>query len=182
MAYNMPTVTSKLLTFGPGVLYLGVAGATPTVEVGSVEAKMSIGVKRTSLELYQGSPATLVEQVCTKEEVDVSFTGLELNLVNLKYALGAGELSNGDKTMGFGGDMDYSNVALKFVHQTAAGGTVTVSLWAANGSGEASLDFGEEWTKFPLKFSGKQSATDWAGATLAAKQQIFKIVMQDPPM
>ena len=181
MSYNKPTITEDKISFGPGVIYLGAAGATPTVDVGAVESAMGIAITRTMMDLFQGSPRELVKRVCTEEKVEINFTGLEWNLQNVQYALGAGELSNGDATLEGGGDMEFDEVALRFVHQTAAGGTVTVDCWRVSGSGEANIQFGDEWHKFPMKFSAQNSTTDWAGAALANKKQMYKVVYEAPP-
>ena len=180
MSYNLPTVTENKLSFGPGIVYLGVAGATPTTEVGAVEAAMTLTFKRVPMDLYQGGPKTLVKRVCVQEDVEVNFTGLELSLQNLQWALGAGELTS-DTLLEGGGDMDFDDLALKFVHQMVSGGTVTVSLWRVNGAGEADMNFGEEWIKFPMKFIAQNATTDWASQTLAAKKQLYKIQYEAPP-
>jgi hypothetical protein len=182
MAFNLSTIDEDRITFGPGVIYLGAAGTTPTTDIGAVEAAMTLTFKRTMMDLYQGSPKSLVKRVATQEDLTVEFTGLEVDLQNLQYALGAGEYTAGPpQVLELGGDMEFDDLAMRFIHQTAAGGTVTVDIWAVNGSGEAAMQFGDEWFKFPASFNAMESSTDWAGATLADKKKLFKITNEDPP-
>jgi hypothetical protein len=181
MSYNMATIVENRITFGPGRVFLGASGATPSTDVGAVEATMNITFKRTPMILFQGSPKQVVKKVATQEECDIELTGMEVNLVNLARAIGAGELSDSNKIMEFGGDMEFSDLALRFQHQTPAGGTVLVDVWTVNGSGESAVNFGEEWTKMPMVFSAQNALTDWAGATLADKKRLLKITIQDPP-
>lgn len=181
MSFNMPTIVENRLTFGPGRVLLGAAGATPSTDVGAVDPAMTITLKRTIMDLFQGSPKQLVKRVASQEECDVEITGLQINLVNLQRAIGAGELSDSDKIFEFGGDMEFDDLALRFQHQTPAGGTYLIDIWTVNGSGEAAMTFGDEWYKFTMKFSAQNSATDWASQTLADKKKMLKITVQDPP-
>lgn len=183
MAYNIMTIDEDQISFGPGKIYLGAAGATPSTEVGAVDAGMTLTISRTMMDLSQGSPKQLVKRVCTEEKVEIEFTGLQWNLANLQKALGGGEYdSDSDgETLAGGGDMEMTEYALRFVHQTAAGGTITVDLWNVVGSGESAVQMGDEWHKFPMKFSAQNSDTDWASASLDAKKRMYKIRKDNAP-
>lgn len=177
MSFNVPSYETKRLSFGPGRLYISASGITPTTDIGAVDATMALKIKRTFLDLYQGSPKTLAERKCVQEDFDLEITAKEWNLSTMRFALGAGELTEAgtEQTLELGGDMEFVDVSLRFVHQTPNGGTVTVDVWKANGSGEVSVNHSDEWTNFPLKFSATEATTNWAGATLADKKKKIKI-------
>lgn len=183
MAFNVPTVTENRLSFGPGVLYLGPEGVTPTVDIGAVDAAMSISLKRTYLDLYQGSPKTLVARKCVQEDVDIEITAREWNLQTLQRALGGGvySVAGSEELLELGGDLDFTDCCLRLVHKTPAGGTVTVDAYKVNGGGEINVGFGEEWTAFPLKFSALEAATNWAGTTLIDGKKKVKMSNVLPP-
>ena len=62
MAFNVPAYTESRFSFGPGILYLGTVGTTPLVDVGAVKGDAELLIQRTSLELKQGSPQSLVRK------------------------------------------------------------------------------------------------------------------------
>jgi len=174
---NVPSYNVKRLSFGPGILYLGAAGTTPTTDVGAVRAGATLAFTREKLEIKQGSPEQLIQQYVTAETVRLEVHGIEWNLENLRYALGAGEISSisGGQQMDFGGDMTITNCSVKFVHQMPAGGTVEVDIWKAQGQGEIEITFGMDPHEFPYVFLALVADTDWAGNTLPANGRLCRI-------
>jgi len=71
--------------------------------------------------------------------------------------------------------MTITEAAVKFVHQMPSGGTVTVYLWKAQGSGEVTITFGDDPHEFPYEFTALTATTDWAGNTLGSKERLCKI-------
>lgn len=180
MAYNVPSYETDNFSFGPGVLYIGVAGATPTIDIGGVRAGAEFSVTREILEVRQGSPASLVKQYATREDAMLRISGIEWNLERISEALGAGvaTTSASQDTLEFGGDINIANVALRFVHETPAGHTVTLDLFTAQGVGELTLTFGDELHEMPYSFKALETLTDWAGSSLASNKRLWKITKQ----
>jgi len=176
---NTPTYTTKRLSFGPGVLYIGAAGATPMTDIGAVKTGATLTITRDKLEVKQGSPESLIKQWVVSETVKLDVVGLEWNLDNLQYAIGAGVIStNGDETdFGLGGDMEVTEASLKFVHQMPAGGTVEIDIWKAQSAGELSVSFGNDPHEFPYSFIALDSTTDWSGSALDSKAKLVKIAL-----
>lgn len=179
MAYNVPTYDSSRFSFGPGVLYIGAPGSTPTVEVGAVKGDAEFSVERERLEIYQGSPQSKIAQYAIREDIMLKVTGIEWNLDNLAYALGAGATSvNGaEEILEFGGDIEMNNRALRYVHRTPDGGTIDLHIFKAEGSGQVTVAFNETDThEFPYEFQALEATTDFEGSALAEEKKKFKII------
>jgi len=179
MSYNVPSGDTAKLSFGPGVVYLGPLGSTPTIEVGYIKGDAELSVARTLLEVLAGSPQSIVTQYAIKEEVDIKFTGIEWNLDNIAYALGAGEtsVSGADDVLEFGGDMDVSTRALRFVHIQPDGGTIDIQIFKAQGSGEISAAIKEaDMHELPFTFKALEATLDFENSLPAAKKKKFKII------
>lgn len=179
MAYNVPSYDTNRFSFGPGVLYMGAPGSTPTVDVGAVRGDAEILIQRESLEMYQGSPQSLVKKYAVKETVNLKVTGVEWNLDNVAYVLGAGVTSvNGaDEILEFGGDIDHTSRALRFVHRTPSGGTIDLHIFDAEGVGEMAVAMKEnDFHEFPMEFNSLEGTTDFEGSALADNKKKFKII------
>jgi len=176
---NVPEYSTKRLSFGPGVLYLGAAGATPSQDIGAVKTGAVLTITRDKLEVKQGSPAQLIQQWVISESVKLEVHGMEWNLENLKYAIGAGIIKTvtGGKTLELGGTMSIEECALEFVHQMPAGGTVIVDIWKAQAGGEIAITFGDDPHEFPYVFMGLNATTDWAGNPLESGARLCKITL-----
>jgi len=176
---NLPNYSTDRFSFGPGVLYIGAPGTTPTLDIGGVKGGATFSVKRTKLEVKLGSPKTRVKQYTTEEEATLKVTGIEWNLANLAYALGAGVtgVSGAEETLEFGGDMDVSNRALRFVHIAPDGSTIDLHIFKAESLGELELAMKDDDVhEFPYEFGAVVGATDFAGAALADNKKLFKII------
>jgi len=179
MAVNVPSFDTKKFSFGPGILYLGPLGATPTVDVGAVRGDAELEIQRVPLEMKQGSPQTLVKKYAVEENVNIRFTGVEWKLDNLAYALGAGVTSqNGaQEILEFGGDIDHTKRAIRFLHLQPDGSTIDVHVFEAEGSGEVTVSLKEtDFHEFPYEFNALEGTTDFEGAVLAANKKKFKII------
>lgn len=179
MAYNVPNYDTKKFTFGPGRLYLGAVGATPTFEIGQVKGDASLMVKRTSLDVLAGSPQTLIQQYAVKEEISLKVTGIEWNFNALAQILGAGTtaLTGVTETFEFGGTMTISERALLYRHIMADGSTLDIEMYRVQGSGEIEASIKEaDMHELSYEFVGLEGTTNFANAALAAGKKMVKLV------
>ena len=169
MALNVPTTDSDRFSFGPGVLSLvgitqteGDVGDADLNDVGAVRSGATFAVTRTKLDVFQGSPRTLIRSYVTEETAQLTVNGLEWDLSNLALALGAGTASEDDPdVITFGGDMNLSNVAVKFVHELPSGYTLTLRIWKAQGNGDVTVTFGDDSHEIPYVFNAVNALTGW---------------------
>ncbi len=177
MPFNIPSHDADRFSFGPGILFIGAVGSTPTTDVGAVRTGAELVINRTVLEARQGSQMNLIRQYVTTENVQLTVNGIEWNIVRLAEALGAGVTtsSGGLDTLEFGGDINMAEVALSFVHQMPSGATVTVDLWEASPAGEFSINFGEDLHEFPYSFKALDSDTRWDGTAILGNQRLLRI-------
>lgn len=105
-------------------------------------------------------------------------------------------LSNGDiivaaydgtktETLSFGGQISFIDVALKLVHDTPKGSTITIKIWKAQGSGALDMTFGDDAHSFPMEFNAMvpfdpctKQVLDWSGTPLIEGKQLFEITIE----
>lgn len=175
--FNVPAYTTSNISIGPGILFLGVAGATPTIDVGAVRSG-ELTITREKLDVDQGFPAQPIVSYAIAEDVTLTINAIEWDFTHLSQALGAGVVT-GSTQLDFGGDPNFSEVALKYRHRMAAGSTIEIDIWKANGSGEITTTFGDDVQEFPYSFATLNSTLDWASNTLATDQSMFQIRRTD---
>lgn len=180
MPYNVPTVTTNDISFGPAVLYLGAAGTTPTVDVGSItEDGVSIEITAEKRYIAQGNPRVSYYSFTQAQSAMVKITGIEWDFDNFLYALGAGTTTSTgtEKTFTFGGDPIVQQVALHVEHYMAASGnTMNVYVWKASSEGGLTLPLGQDEHAFEYNFTALATDTAWDGTTaLGAKEKLLKI-------
>jgi hypothetical protein len=66
-----------------------------TVDVGAVQSGATLTTTREKVEVFQGFPKTLIDQMCTQETAILKFNSIEWSLPNLAKALGAGTIWDG---------------------------------------------------------------------------------------
>ena len=179
MAYNIPNYDTTRLSFGPGILYMGAPGTTPLIDVGSVNGDSELIIDRTVLEVKQGSPMTIIKRYATEEKVNFKINGIEWNLNNLAYCMGAGiTIQNGaTEQLDFGGDINFNNRALRFVHQTPDGSTIDLHLFNSQGVGKIQVSFKEKDTHtLPLEFIALDGTVDFTNTTLVTNKKRFRIM------
>ena len=180
---NVPNYTVANISLGPGICYLGVAGTTPTVDIGAIStAGLELNLTQTYLEVFQGSPKSLITQFKTEENLEVKITGIEWNLMELPIALGAGVTTSSasQDTFAFGGSPTTTALAAKIVHSMPSGHTISIYVWQANISGSWQLKMAQDTLHdFPYTFKALVATVAWDGVTaLGAGSQLFKIVRQ----
>ncbi|QGH73027.1 MAG: hypothetical protein [Siphoviridae sp. ctCJE6] len=179
MAFNVPSYTVRRFTFGPGILYMGAAGSTPAVDIGAVKGDAEVSVQRVALELKQGSPQSLVKKFAVEENVSLKVTGVEWNWNNLSYALGAGVTSQvgAAEVFEFGGDLEFSTRALRYVHIMPDGSTIDIHVFSAEGLGELVIALKEtDFHEFPYQFNALEGSVDFTNSALASNKKKFKII------
>lgn len=168
-----PTGAVERVSFGQGLLFIGATGATPTVDIGFAR-NSTLTVTRTKKDLEQGVPTTLVRSFASKEDVSLQFTGLEYKLDKIKDLLGSGTYTSagGSETLRFGGKIDFTEVAVLFRHITPTQGTLDIRIFRAQGQGELTLNFGDDFQEFNYQFRALPATTDWKSAAITADNLI----------
>ena len=175
---NKPAYDVGNFSFGPGVLYLGVVGETPTIDVGAVGVGAHLLVKRQLVLIEQGSPQNTAAEYAVKENVELSVTGLEWNLLNIARFIGAGVTSSSaaGSTFSFGGDMNVIRSSLLYLHYMPNGDPIEICLWDAQPTGESQIQFNDNAPhEFPFTFGANDSLTDWSGNGLNPQQRLCKV-------
>jgi hypothetical protein len=179
MAYNVPGYNTKRLSLGPGILYLGTPGTTPTVDVGATKGDMEIIIERKTVDVYQGSPKTKVATYVNEENVSIKLNGLEWNVNNLAAVLGAGitSQSGAQEIMDFGGDNAMSNTAVRYVHIMPDGSTIEFQMFKGEGVGKINIAAKEsDMHEFPYEFSALEATVDFGNVAVAAKKKKFRLI------
>lgn len=183
MPLNLPTTTVNDISFGPGILKIGAAGATPTVEVGAIgEDGISIefGVERR--DIMQGNPKLPEYTFTQAQSVMVKTKSIQWSLnAGIPYGLGAGVTSSSSSldTFTWGGDPIVQQVAIQIQHQMAiTGNTLLVSVWKAVSESGFAVQLGADEHGFEYSYKAQRSSTNWAGAALAYREQLIQIVRQ----
>jgi hypothetical protein len=179
---NIPSYTVNNISLGPGILYIGLAGTTPTIDAGAIsEDGMEFNVTREFLEVFQGQPRTLITTFPISETVELTIQGIEWDLMQLPMALGCGvtTFSSTLETFSFGGDTANDRVAVIVQHAMPSGNTVSIYLWTAEPLGEWTMSMAPDTLHtFPYSFRAVVSTTDWGGTALPVGQQLFRIVRE----
>ena len=183
MSANFPTVDSARFAVGGARVFMGSVGATPTTDVGTIDVSggVKISTKRTIGMIRAGFPAQVVKQYCSQEDVEVSFEGIEYNPELLRRSMGAGVTSYSAtlETYSFGGDPGVTESAIHVRHEMLTGMTLNVYVWRAAGMSDAmEFTLGQSESKFPHRFQALHQETDWNGASLNGKAQLFKLERQ----
>ena len=177
---NIPSYDADNISLGPGILYVGLVGSTPTIDVGAIsEDGMDFNVSREFIEVYQGQPKTLIKTFPSQEVVEVTCNAIEWNLINLPLALGSGATTSSatEDTFAFGADPGNDEVAVHIQHALPSGNTVSIYIWRAQPSGEWSMSMSQDTIHtFPYSFKALQATTSWDGSSLPVGQQLFKII------
>lgn len=179
MPYNLPTVTTDDISFGPARVFLGLTGTTPTTDIGSIsEDGVTLEATASKKAITQGNPKIPIMKFTQEQGFVVKVSGIEWNFDNFARALGAGVTgaSGSAETFAWGGDPLSSEVALHVQHYMATSGdTMNVYVWKATGEGGLPLPMGHDEHKFDYSWEALLATTNWAGAALPAKEQLYKI-------
>ena len=179
---NVPNYNVENLSFGPGVIYMGQVGSTPTSDIGAVDLGMELEHETDILEFVQGSPNRVVMELREEERVSFTFSGLEWRLENFDKYLGAGTFE--DDTFEYGGDLSVIEASFRLVHQfpprvgETVGSTVTIDIWKVRSEGDMDLVFEMSVHNFDVLFDAMQAEEDWAGNSLETGERFYRMSLQ----
>ena len=185
MAWNMPSYNTDNYTFGPCIVYIGATGTTPLTDIGAVKGNTEVTVNKEILEISQGSPRIVTKQYVTVQGAMVKFESLEpFKIANLTAALGAGvTLTDGDtEYLGYGGDVNMSEKAIRLVHKMPNGTTITLCFWRCQGQADLSIPFNESGDmSIPMEFKVLDGILDFAGATIVSTscERLFRLIKEN---
>lgn len=179
--YNNPSGDFTRVSLGPGRVYIGATGSTPSVEIGYVKGNATLSFKRDQVLVRQGSPQTVVDALAKAEDVMLEVTGIEWNLDNLAYAIGDGvtSVSGAQEIFQLGGKPLFTKRALRFVHIAADGSTIDLHMYRVIGQGEVAIAVNADDThELPFKFMATDpgTANDWAGVALTDGKKLCKLI------
>lgn len=178
MPLNIPSGSTNNISFGPGRVFLGAAGATPTTDVGYIsEDGITIEVQSERRDIVQGNPKLVEYTFSQTQGVMVNLTSIEWNLIGLSRIFGAGVTTStaSEKTIAFGGDPLVEQMAVHIEHQMAVtGNTMNAYVWKAVSDTSLSIPLGADEHSFEIALKAQRSATDWNGAALAYNEQLVK--------
>lgn len=184
MPYNIPTVTTSDISFGPARMFLGTStyagasGDTPSIDVGAIaEDGIGLEISNEVKSIMQGNPRVQVYSFSQQSNVTVKVTSIEWDFTNLAYALGGGvtTVTGTAETFAFGGEPAITEVAIKIQHYMAvSGNTMEIYVWKAQSNTGVSPQFGQDEHSFEYGFTALRATTDWAGTALAEAQQLIK--------
>jgi len=174
---NIPVYETKNFSFGPGVLYIGPVGTTPSIDIGAVREGAEVAIAREALEYRQGSLQNLVKLYITRENIEFTIRGLEWNLENIPYALGAGIVTTSATldTFEFGGSLGLNEYAIMFKHEMPSGDVIYLDLYRVQPVPEVTVTFGLDPHEIPYRFRALDATTGWAGETLPEGGKLMRI-------
>ncbi len=179
---NVPSYSTSNFSFGPGRLFLGASGTTPSVDVGGItEDGIKVTVTSKKKDIFQGNPKLVAYTFSQEQGVMVELSGIEWNVTSFAYALGSGTTTSvsASDTYVFGGDPIVDSVAIHVQHQMAVPGhTLNMYVWKAVSDGDLEIGLGHDEHKFPYKYKAQRSTTDWAGTSLGEDAQLMKLYRQ----
>ena len=184
MAWNMPTYDTDNYTFGPCVIYIGATGATPATDIGAVKGNTEVTVSKEVLEISQGSPKVVTKQYVTVQGAMIKFESLEpFKIANLAAALGAGVTTTDGDTeyLGYGGDVNLGEKAIKLVHVQPNGTTITLCFWRCQAQSNLTIPFNESGEmSIPMEFKVLDGILNFAGATIASTscERLFRLIKE----
>lgn len=182
MSLNVPDYDEDLLSFGPGVIYLGTVGSTPSMDIGAINEGMELSHETEFLNAVQGSESNVIRQFIENEFVTFSFEGLEWRIENFDEYLGAGTVADGD--LSYGGDVTNVEASLRLLHKMPpipreAGGYeqtwATIDIWRAHADGSMAIEFFRDVHDFPVNLIALPSSEDWAGDDLEQGEEYYRI-------
>lgn len=181
MPWNVPSYDTDNISFGPGVLYLGPAGTTPTTDLGAItEDGITLVPTREHREIVQGNPKIPILSFDQSHGFMVRATGIEWDVDKIAKGFGAGQttLSGSADTWAFGGNPIPHQVAIQIDHaMPQTGNTMTAYIWKAVAEGGTELPLTHDEHQFGYSWMALRATTDWAGNALGQNEQLAKIII-----
>lgn len=180
MAFNVPTITTSDISFGPAIVYIGLhsAGITPATDVGTLsEDGVSIEITSEKRYISQGNPLVPVYAFSTTQGAKVSFTSLEWNFDRFIDCLGAGVTTTptgSDEDFKWGGNPLVLKMNLKIQHLMAvSGNTMECRVWECFSDMGLTVPFGQEEHAFEMSFTAVAANQTWGGTALGVTNNIL---------
>jgi hypothetical protein len=178
MPLNIPSGSTSNISFGPGRVLLGLAGTTPTSDVGFIgEDGITVEIQSERRDIYQGNPKLIEYTFSQTQGATVNFTSIEWDVLGLANVFGAGSTTANvaKQTIAFGVDPLVSQVAIKIEHQMAVtGNTMNIYVWKAVSDTSLSIPLGADEHSFEIAYKAQRSGNDWSGAVLPSDEQLIK--------
>lgn len=179
MGWNVPTFTANDFSFGPAVVFLGATGATPTTDVGAINADdgVTVEIEVERNHIMQGNPKMSVLPFDSQHGFRATFNSIEWDVIKLAQVLGSGVTSSTGSvdTWSWGGDPTPTQYALQIRHDMAQSGhTIFWDVWTAVGDGGLSIAHNQDAHQFDHKWRALRSTTNWASAALARDSELFR--------
>jgi hypothetical protein len=176
-------LSTSRVSYGPGVIAVGVSGTTPSANVGfigedGIECEWNVEMG----EVSQGNPKLPFFQFAKAHNFFLRVTSIEWNAMSLAYGTGAGitTVNSNNEKMDFGGDPTPTTLAILLQHRKASAvHTINIRMWTAGPeTGTVSTTFGDDPHGFNYAFKAMRSSTDWGGTTLADTSQLVQLDIQ----
>ena len=180
MPINLPNFDIRRLSIGPAIIYYGIAGTTPTLDLGAIRgAELKIAIETTKF--LVGMPAVPSWYRFKSVEVTLTVKGLEWNLDKLRRSIGGYFLDvtqDNLHTETLYGSFEFVDpVSLRMVHVTPYGATLMVDIYQAIPGGSDQLAFNYNVHEIPYTFHAVSSTYDWGGNALPPNTP-YKITFQ----
>lgn len=185
MPYNVdPNIVTTDFSIGPGVIFIGPSGATPTTTLGAIgEDGVTLEIESAKVDVRQGNPDTIEHSFNQTQNVKLTVNALEvLDFRTMQYGLGAGVTAESATlhTFTFGGSPSVTTVALQVDHSTPAGGTLSYRIWKARADGPIQTAMGKDVHRHAHAYMAMRSSTNWGGTFLASNAQLLQVVHTKP--
>lgn len=182
MPTNLPQFNTKRFSIGPAVMYLGVAGVAPTVDLGAVY-EVAVKVTAENNKFLLGVPAVPQWYRFKTIEVTLTVKGLEWNLETIRKVMGGYYLQetvgNTDVQTLYGTFEYVDPFSIRVLHKTPAGGTITLDVFRALPGGGGDFSFGQKVHEIPYTFHAISSPLDFEGNALPPNTA-FKLKLETP--
>ena len=183
---NLADYKVGYFTFGPATIKIGPYSTGPIYDMGAVE-NVEVAIGTQLIQIFQGSPRTLVRQYIAEQSMSVAFVGLQVDPWRMRYAAGAGYtvgtravagIGSGwsHRAFGSGGSAFVDELSIAIHHTSPEGWTMSMRVWKAQTTGETVFPFPEgDAMRIPFRFNALDSSTDWASANLPSNGRLYRI-------
>ena len=170
---------------GPGLVFLGPPGATPTIDVGGIaEDGINVALEKESRDIMQGNPKIAQFRFDQQHGVLVKFKSIEWDFENFQRALGSGVTTTvvgppDFLNYGWGGDPCPTEFALRIQHAMCLSGhTMYINVWRVVSDSGFEIALGQDEHMFEFSFRGLVATQDWASAALSTNESLIQFSRQ----
>jgi hypothetical protein len=162
---GLPLFDISNFSIGPAILYLGVGGAEPLIDMGAVYDS-TFKVTSSPVSFYEGFPSHKKETYNEKYEAVLTVKGIEWNLATIRKALSGYLQQRGDVYSYFGTPTIDDPISVRLVHITPSGIAITIDLFRARPSNILDAAFGYSVHTFTYAFNAIAATQDFDGNIL----------------